>query len=179
MSNAIFIILILAPIYFAWESIVAPSIRLYLRFRIFKLRDELRQLKSLHGKAFEDEAFRYAQDSFNTAIRLLPMITISVAHEAKLAFDNDASLRARVANREALLESCTIVEVKTIRDKAFHCVALALLVNCAGLFVLVIPAAILALFFNRCKKQLKQLITVPGNEIDRLLVSGRLEPCVA
>ena len=55
--------------HFIYESIILPSIRLSLRFKLFALRDQLRRMV-MQGTA-SDEVFRIQQSSINNAINML------------------------------------------------------------------------------------------------------------
>jgi hypothetical protein len=70
MTTAIIVLLALAVFHFVHESILAPSFRLSLRFRLFVLRDEVRQLKIECAESLNDEHFVFLQDSINGLISI-------------------------------------------------------------------------------------------------------------
>ena len=53
---------------FIYQKIVLPSIRVYLRFELFKLRDRLRWI-IYDNKNKELHALYYLEDSINNALR--------------------------------------------------------------------------------------------------------------
>jgi hypothetical protein len=55
MTTAIIIFLALTVFHFVYESILAPSFRLSLRFRLFVLGDEVRKLKIECAESLNDE----------------------------------------------------------------------------------------------------------------------------
>jgi hypothetical protein len=63
MTIAIIVLMALAVFHFVYESIWAPSFRLSLRFRLFVMRDEVRQLKIECAETLGDEHFVCAVDS--------------------------------------------------------------------------------------------------------------------
>jgi hypothetical protein len=58
MITAIVILISLAALHFVYESILAPSLRLSLRFTLFALRDEVRQLKIDCASSLSDNGTR-------------------------------------------------------------------------------------------------------------------------
>ncbi|MGH8330614.1 MAG: hypothetical protein ACRER3_22985, partial [Pseudomonas fluorescens] len=66
MTYAVLSFMFLAFVHFVFESILAPSFRLKLRFEIFALRDELRLLKIECESSLHDKHFEYLQSSLNT-----------------------------------------------------------------------------------------------------------------
>jgi hypothetical protein len=68
MITAILYLIALAALHFVYESILAPSFRLSLRFKLFVLRDEVRQLKIDCASSLNDRHFDFLQDSINNLI---------------------------------------------------------------------------------------------------------------
>lgn len=73
MATALFILFIFAIYHFVYESIIAPNVRLELRFELFKLRDELRNIKLNRELSKEDnEVFSILDETICVAINRLP-----------------------------------------------------------------------------------------------------------
>jgi hypothetical protein len=103
----LFVVLIVFALYhFVYESILAPSERLKLRFELFELRDRLRALKVDHSDYLEDRHFHYLQDSLNSLICLLGRFDLATLSRIELEFQLDPELRRRSEMRTAILDDC-------------------------------------------------------------------------
>jgi hypothetical protein len=66
------ILMILAVAHFIYNGIILPMIRFSLRVHLFKLRDQLRNLKIRYDVEISDEVFNLVQASINNTTKLLP-----------------------------------------------------------------------------------------------------------
>src|SRR5262249_18411987 len=131
--------------HFIYDGIILPSIRLKFRYRLFRLRDELRELKVLEGEKLEDTVFHYLQGSINNAIRMIPRSDIATALRAKKAIEHDSHLAHLVEKRKALIEQCPIDKVREIEGAAISTVSSALLANNGMLCLYFLPFALLVM----------------------------------
>lgn len=104
MTVLLEIMFFLALVHFIYESILAPSWRLRLRFRLFALRDELRALKGECRGLLDDEHFAYLQDSINTMIAMLHRYDVAAVAAAELRYRRDPEFRRCVEIRTAILD---------------------------------------------------------------------------
>ena len=80
MTTTILVLLALAVFHFVYESILAPSLRLSLRFRLFALRDEARQLKIECVDSLNDAHCVFLQASINRDFkRISPAASAAVS----------------------------------------------------------------------------------------------------
>jgi hypothetical protein len=77
MTILLSVMMLLTLAHFIYESIVAPSLRLKIRYDLFALRDELRFLKIKRGSSLDDKHYVYLQDSINTMISHLARYDIA------------------------------------------------------------------------------------------------------
>ena len=167
MAVIILIIVGMAVFHSVYEGIIAPSIRLSLRFRIFALRDRLRNLRV--NAQVDDRVFELLHQRTNTAIRLLPNMTVSTVVEAGRAFEADAELRRRADKWTATLDQCKVKEVQEIRDGIDNNLLLAFAANSVGLLIWMLPIVFAALCIRRITAVIKELLSVPERDIDRVI----------
>ncbi len=169
MRELLFITLIaFAFIYFVYEGILAPSLRAKLRLDLFALRDELRDLKIEHRAELSDEVFRELQTAINGAVTRLNQIDLRLLRNTRLAFQNDEKLRKRVARRIAILEACSVEEVRVIRDKYSDLLDNALIINTAGCIPYLVPVFFGFLFAESAKTLIQKAFSLSENDLNRI-----------
>jgi hypothetical protein len=142
MEYLIFGFIALAIWHWWYEAVLAPSLRLDCRFKLFKLRDEARELKMRLGERLDDRHFHYLQDSINNAIGLLPRMDIAMVVMMATRMEHDAELRARVAARSKILDDCKFPEAADIRKRANEVLGFVLSANSGGWIPYIVPIAI-------------------------------------
>lgn len=168
MATLILIFAALAAIHFVYDGIIAPSLRLDLRFRLFKLRDQVRVLRIDQGHQFTEEAYEILEGTINCAIRVLPWTNMELFWEAQRAVDGDPKLRAAIDERSRILDSCNFPEVQEIRHEINRIGMTAFQVNSAGWFIYLFPLAVWFALFARMKALIQELLLVPQAKIESL-----------
>lgn len=170
------VILIAAAIFhFVYESIIAPSLRLELRFELFRLRDEVRLLKieSLRAEGetseFMERHFHELQDSINSLICLLFRFDLMTVCAISEEIGRDAELKRRVEARSQILDDCVLPEVLAIRGKQFRIAMKALAVNSGPMLVWLALPALFLVSYQAIRDKIKNSLTVPGADLKRLL----------
>ena len=129
MTVAIYILIFLAIFHSVYESILAPSWRLDLRFRLFELRGEVRSLElEFHG-SLNSHYFEYLQDSINALISELYRFDAAAIAFAEQESRRDPQFRKGAEERSRILDDCDIPEFTAIRQRSLEIAARALLVN--------------------------------------------------
>lgn len=172
MTTVILLLGALAAFHWIYESILAPSIRLDLRFRLFSLRDELRALKMDLDGDLKDKHFHYLQDSINGLIHMLNRIDIATLHAITRELERNPKLRHQIEVRTKTLDDCNIPEARDIRKRSLRIASRAFLVNTGGLWIYVLPvvAAIAGVAALRLqyKRYIKDFVSVPEPELQRV-----------
>jgi hypothetical protein len=177
MSTLIIILAALALYHFVYEAIVAPSIRLHLRNKLFVLRDEIRGLKASGNLEVEDgQAFWYVHDGINYFLDRLPSLTLASRSAVEAAYRNNQELRQLVAERKALLERCANPQIKDIFERTALVVEEAFIVNAGGWFVYLVPLAVLLFTIGRLNRLASSLVLTPTKDTQRLLPQGEHFP---
>jgi len=130
---------VLALVHFVYESILAPSLRLEIRFELFKLRDELRFTKINLGNKLDDKHYHFLQDSVNTLIGNLYRFDLATITKAMIEVEKDKDLKKRVQERSRFLDDCNVAEARKIRNESIKLAFRALRVNSGGWAVYFIP----------------------------------------
>jgi hypothetical protein len=169
MTIAFYVLVGLAIFHFIWDGILAPSLRFEIRYKLFKLRDDLRRLKIEHGDQFSDDIFDQLQKTINNQIGLLHHGNISNLYRAYKKFGNDEGLVVEMMKLDKLIEACQVEEVGKIRDKSVGWGMLGFLVNSGGWAVYIVPPVFIALSYGTIRVFMKKLIGLPEKDIDRIL----------
>lgn len=167
----------LAAFHWIYESILAPSFRLNLRFRLFALRDELRSLKMDLDTDLKDKHFDYLQDSINALISMLSRFDLGTLHAITKELERNPELMSKIEARTKILDDCNIPHARDVRRKSVQIASQALLVNSGGFMPYTLPIVLavagVAAIRSQYKRQIKNLLSVPGTELQRVA------PCVS
>ena len=153
-------VLVLALWHFIYDGILSPTLRLAVRYRLFAVRDELRSLR-YREPALGAECFELFHDYINTAIELVPALSISLISEAERALRDDPQLRHRIEERVRVMDSCSVPGAQEIRHKAFLLARQALIINAGSWLIWLVPIALILHLIRSIPK----LLAVPAREI--------------
>jgi hypothetical protein len=138
IANFIFLGCLVSAAIFIYQGIILPGIRLGLRYRVFKLRDQLRRLV-IEGKLEEsDKAFQILHERLNFMSTSLARFDLTRVIQASHKLDDED--RARIASYSRVLETAP-EEVQKIFKESLNVFMLALTFN--SLFIFVIASACL------------------------------------
>ena len=112
MKYIILVVMALAVWHLVYEAILLPSFRLSLRFRLFKLRDELRWLRVRHPTEVPEEVFQLLQGRVNTGLKLLPFMDIPMLRLVYETVHTDRQLKERIEERDRIISACSVPEVQ-------------------------------------------------------------------
>ncbi|WP_116808358.1 hypothetical protein [Steroidobacter cummioxidans] len=174
MYYCIVILVAVAILQFVYESIIAPSLRLELRFELFKLRDEVRLLKidssgAGNGVEFAELHFYELQDSINSLISLLFRFDLATVSAISAEIERDAELKRRVVERSRILDDCALPEILAIRGEQFRIATKALVVNSGPVLIWLVLPALLFVGYRALRNKVKDSLTVPETDLKRLL----------
>src|ERR1700736_3495947 len=108
MITAIVILIALAALHFVYESILAPSFRLSQRFRLFVLRDEVRQLKIECAQSWNDEHLVILQDSIKGLISMLHRFDMASLLGLEFESRKDPEFLKQAEERSRVLDDCKV-----------------------------------------------------------------------
>jgi hypothetical protein len=168
MSYFLAALIVLIAWHFVYEGILAPSLRLKLRFELFALRDELRLLKVSCGSSLDDKHFHYLQDSINAMISLLPRIDLSTLVAAQSEFERNKEFRAHCEARSKVLDDCNIPQARDLRRKSLRLVGVVLGVNSGGWAIFVLPVIGCIGSFQVLKSRIRLVASLPESDLNRV-----------
>ena len=167
MSTLILVVFSISVFHFIYESIIAPSIRMVLRDKLFALRDRLRELKI--ERDIESEAFEGLHDGINFLLPRLNCITISLTRDIADALKDDPDLRDRANNRREIIESSKNPCVVEIQKETFTICSMALACNSGPWFIYIFPIYIFPIaLLTRLTGALKTALMLPAYCAEKL-----------
>jgi hypothetical protein len=176
MVYLVYIIVFLALLHFIYEGIIAPSLRLKLRFELFRLRDGLRLLKVDRPEDVSDQAFRALQEVINNSLRILHRADIATVWQAHRKIADDPKLARLRDNRVRVLRDELNDTTRQIYAQQTKLFALALLVNNGMLVLYLSPLALVAVFCillgsvtGSVIRKLMDIVYIPENQIENVV----------
>jgi len=163
-----------ALIHFIFESILAPSIRLNLRFDLFSLRDKLRRLKA-ENPELSDEAFSVVQDGLNGTLKYLYEIDVPVLLHCDSQVKADPILRERMEKRREIVKQANSEELISIVKQLRKKVESAAIINSGGWLFYVVPMAVLFLVCKTVFKAIFSFVYLTNHELGKIMPEKDLE----
>jgi len=169
MSILLAVAAILSLWHFLYEGIIAPSIRLHLRNRLFVLRDELRQAK-IDGISKADEtAFWFVHDGINNFLNRLPSLTLGMVKTLDNEYESNESLKHLMDKHLVAIKNSSDPRIHNAFTKANSIIESAIITNMGGWFIYLIPIAIMVLTMKRLSNLTSELIVAPAKDVERLI----------
>lgn len=168
MTVLFYVFVVLAIYHFVWEGIIAPSVRLEIRYELFELRDRLRRIKIEQGNSLNDELFTRLQRSINKEIALLQNADIRSLYYAYTKLYDKKDVLDEIETFDRLVEECSIEEVRNIRHKSIGALAHAFVINSGGWLIYIIPVFLIIQGYEKIKALLKRLTGLSENDIDKM-----------
>lgn len=174
MATIIFFVILISGFHFVYDGIIAPNLRMSLRYKLFALRDILIDLKLEKKKQFNDEAFSYIHESINTAIRHLPNYNITNVFKSLSAYNNNPELREFVKKKRDVVEQCSLYELQEIDFLKFKYSFIAFIINSGGWAIYLFPIILLMFIIiaaylkvQSINKSIKDSITIIDRNISK------------
>jgi hypothetical protein len=170
MATTLFLIFAIATLWhFIYESILLPSFRMSMRFKLFKLRDELRQITLENPSKISQELFHEMDELICISIKILPRINFRLIKIAHSIIDSRPELIEQIAKRKAKVNECEIQRLRQISEECSETVIDAAMVNQGALFPYLIPALVVVIFWETAKITAKSIVFTPTAKVDSLL----------
>jgi hypothetical protein len=177
MITGVFILIALAALHFLYESILAPSFRLSLRFKLFVLRDEVRQLKIDYAGSLSDKHFDFLQESINNLISNLSRFDMATFAGVEFESKKDPSFLKSAEQRSRMLDDCDFsragLRAREIREQSLKIVSAAIFINSGVLFLLIFAPIIIAILgYAEVKRRIKIFALISDQDLKRIPPSG-------
>lgn len=151
-----------------YELILLPSFRRSIRFRLFALRDRLREFKSEHSNQCSDEAFHLLDDMLSWQTDHLPRLTYQLLERSAALLRENSVLRDEVARRMQTLNSCKLEEYVSIRKESSQLVLRTMALNSGGWIVYLVPIVYSWIIGEKIFKSAQRLSAMPSEQVERL-----------
>lgn len=161
MNYLLIVLVFLSLFHLLYESVILPSIRMYIRDELFKLRDEIRNLKITGIDKSEEKAFWFVHDGINNFLTKIPNITIYSLFLVRNKKKKDPTFFKEADERIRIVKACKNESIKRIFEKANRIVGRALLANMGAWFFYLVPIAIIIISMSMISKIISELIIAP------------------
>jgi hypothetical protein len=168
MAVLLFLLFVLVLFHWAYESAIAPSWRLGLRYKLFALRDELRNFAAQKGIQLDHTAINTLEESINSATYYMREINFGFIYSFNTRYKCDESFRKRVNHRRAVLEEYQDVEFRAMRKRYEHIFREINLANCGGWMIYLIPIVYVAICWEWLRRLYVKLSVVPSTDFAAL-----------
>lgn len=176
MTHLLILLLIALVVYhFVIDAIIAPSIRLHLRFDLFAVRDDLRRLKADHGGNISPAVFNSLQQCVNNGLTLLYRTTLTAVIGAEKAIRNDKGIQEKLARQRQAVADCAVEEVRQVEHRIGQIALMALAANSAGWLPVVLLVMLLGKLWKTAlnlRKVALDLAYLPAKSMDRYFIAG-------
>ena len=168
ITETIIVLFVLAVASFVYSGIIAPSIRLHLRYRLFSIRDRVRALMHAGDNRVSPEQFDFLHGGVNNGLNIISTIDFRTLVYMEAELKRDEALRKRVEKRMAMLDACTSDAFRELRKEAAACVRDAFLVNVGTWFLYLVPIAFAAVCIEKLRRMVMDLSCIPEGEFSRV-----------
>lgn len=166
MNIAIAILIAFAAWHYIYEAIIAPSVRMQLRMKLFELRDRLRWLKH-NDSNLSNEAFMIMQDAINNGIAFMSVLGIISFEYIRKDIARDESLRKRIDKRYECLVKNDSEEMQDIYHELAIVMYRSIAINSGGWLAFVIPVACLVYAHKWAINRIGVLLSMTEKDADR------------
>ncbi len=165
---------LLSAWHYVWDGIIAPSLRAEYRFKLFALRDRLRELK--YQERIDVDLFEFLEESINTTIRFLPSFSIASLAESRRMIEHDPELSRRIEERLNRVQQSSNPEIKSILLGIVDIGYRTLTANSGSWYAFLIPLAGAIIPIRFAQYWVERFVALTEKEIDNALpqLSGTL-----
>jgi len=169
MIAALFIFLVvMAFLHFIYEGIIAPTLRMKLKYKMFALRDRLAHRRELSVNS-DDPAFDIVARSINSVAGNLTRFTVTKIYSTRNLLRTEKGLAEEIRKRNQLIDRATDPDLREIVKLLDVYLFEALLINCAGFFFWLSPLILVAymrhriieVWSARIKAMVRMIVFVP------------------
>ena len=135
MATLLLILIVLALVHVVYETIIAPTLRLRMKYRFFELRDQAVLLRLEEPKALPDPLYQHLLDAINGSMCYIS--DLSLMGILRLKPSEEERLRAEQRIRE--LANADAPEVRQMAKALRINMISVLVINSTGMLLAVIP----------------------------------------
>jgi hypothetical protein len=163
------IVFFIALIHFIYEGIVLPSIRVHLRNRLFRLRDELRNIRIEEPDQCPKEVFFYLDEGISLFLNKLPLMTMELWLKVDREYKKNPELKELSIKRRNMVEGCKSERVRRVYKNVYQVLEYAFLFNMGVWFFYLVPIALVVFSFSKIAESIIELLMMPRSESQKML----------
>ena len=172
--NTWFIILCwLCVLHLCYEFIVLPTMHLRNRYKLFALRDRLRDYEIKNGQKLNKGLIRYMYGSINVAIQTLDFFDMALLFKSERIISKDEEVRSRVEKNSAMFDKYATDELRKIKREMFGILFITVCLNGFMLSLYFLPITLLVhcgIFLkDRFSKAIDDFTDMPESVSSKLL----------
>lgn len=164
--------------HFVYEAIIAPSLRLSLKFDYDKLKDELWMLRYENHVELNNEVFQLLESKIEGGIDSLGSLNIVSAARIYYSSKNDATAEKEIQKRNQLIKSCKL-DLSELERNIIRNFGKSIAINSGALALYLIPFIVLyklieaiGTFFIKIKENLKQVRTEIKKAVETIVYTN-------
>jgi len=157
---------VLAVWHLVYENLIATTVRMNLRFKLYALRDELRTLATGHSDDASRQAVSDMESILNNAIRLLHLATPMAIRAAAMEVEKDPQLARKIEQRHEAINK--VAGLRSIFDQAIELTTDGCMVNVGGWALYLVPIFITLYTFDTIKEKMDSVLTVRTYELETI-----------
>lgn len=161
LTYTIIICAILAIFHFIYDGIIAPTIRISLKNKLFSIKNELLRLeerKDLTNN--ERKSLKYVIASTEILIKKMNNITISEFVKVKSSLNDSSLLHKEASGKIDFITKYSCPETIKAFDQSAEIFVRALIVNSGGWLIYIIPIYVILKPFKILSKKLNKVFSI-------------------
>ncbi|TWT87996.1 hypothetical protein [Neorhodopirellula pilleata] len=175
LSWVIFAMLVIAGFQYVYESAVAPSIRIYLRYRVFSARDALRCQQ--FDSPVNEDAFEALQYHCNAMISCMSELHFSDLARVRTKM-KDPEAQELVARMRKAIAECHDPAFTQIHKETCRISLAVLATNTGGLLIWIVPVVFAIGSLRRISRLAQAYLSLNNRENSSTRFHGRgLQAC--
>ena len=177
LSIGLNVIIISAIFHFIYQSIILPTRRERISYKLFALRDDVRLLAYNQKGELNDELIEYLESTINNSINCLPLINFKLLADAQKIVSKNIHLQEIIEKNKELLKKYATDDILLLEKKKRKILIETLLCNTFGSLVYIVPAVIFTkvLFgtFSKLKQSIGTFGSIPEEQCKGELTKNR------
>lgn len=172
MTTLFLLLLYLALWHYIYEAILAPSLRLRLKHRLFALRDQLRMIQIERDSQVMQEDIAILHDGLNYYMSRLDRVTPSLVVRSHRRMQANPAMRKAVEKRAMIVASSRDQRIHRISDDIDQVLSRVLLVNAGGWGMYILPLVIAWRAYARLQRRVADLFMTPEKSMNAMMDHG-------
>jgi hypothetical protein len=168
MGFLIVLLFSLALFHWAYEGAIAPSWRLGLRYKLFAVRDDLRNVAERKGIGLSEPAIQFLEESINSVIEHMREVNFGFLWSFRNRVESDKSFCRRVEFRAGIVDAMDQPDFREIRRRYNRIYREVLTANSGAWFLYLVPCVYCVLCWKWLRVVVKKIALLPESEFPAL-----------